>query len=41
MFRSPVAFHTGKSPVETVVRWASVVGAAVVMVAGAQPGVVA
>lgn len=41
MFRSPLAIQTGKSPVETVVRWASVVGAAVVMVAGAQPGVVA
>lgn len=33
MFRSPVAFHTGKSPVETGIKWTSAVGSVVVMAA--------
>ncbi|MEU5853897.1 metal-dependent hydrolase [Nocardiopsis dassonvillei] len=31
MFRSPVAFHTGKSPVEVVIMWASVAVSALVV----------
>lgn len=34
MFRSPVAFVTGESPVETVIRWVCLVGAPVVGVVG-------
>ncbi|MET9798277.1 metal-dependent hydrolase [Nocardiopsis alba] len=30
MFRSPVAFHTGKSPVEVAIRWVSLAGTPVV-----------
>lgn len=33
MFRSPVAFHTGKSPVETGIKWTSAVVSVVVMAA--------
>ncbi|MFE1170490.1 metal-dependent hydrolase [Nocardiopsis sp. NPDC058789] len=31
MFRSPVAFHTGKSPVEVGIRWASLLAAPVLL----------
>ncbi|MEU3019035.1 metal-dependent hydrolase [Nocardiopsis sp. NPDC007018] len=41
MFRSPVAFHTGKSPVETAIKWASILGSVAVLMVGAQTGVAA
>lgn len=34
MFRSPVAFHTGKSPVETGIKWTSVIAMPVLVVLG-------
>jgi membrane-bound metal-dependent hydrolase YbcI (DUF457 family) len=34
MFRSPVAFHTGRSPVELIVMWGSVGASVLVVVLG-------